>query len=86
MEVCTICGREFKNANGLRLHMRVHKDVKELVESEDLAMARVKLYKADGELLVSYVVHGIEEIEKAKVHAEKKGLKIEISDIVTVNI
>jgi len=85
MEVCTICGREFKNANGLRLHMRVHKDVKKPVESEDLAMARIKLYKED-ELLVSYIVHGIDEMEKAKAHAERKGLKIEISDIVTVNI
>lgn len=80
MVKCEKCDFEAKNSSGLRLHMRKHKnDVEEAYSEANLPFARIKLYKKDtNELVISYQVQGKEEIEKAKAHALKKDLKIEI--------
>jgi hypothetical protein len=82
MIICEKCGFEAKNKNGLRLHSRKHKNEptpEEAYSEANLPFARIKLYdKEKNQLIVSYVVEGKEEIEKAKAHAEKKNLRIEI--------
>jgi len=90
MEICPICGFEAKNANGLRLHSRVHKKTetpKVTVESEntEVVAARIKLYDKD-RLVIEYPVNGQKELDKAKAHAEKRGYKIEIENLVKINI
>jgi len=100
--ICEVCGFKAKNANGLRLHSRIHKDGKifkeelpkipetipdVLVESEgrEIVTARIKLYDKE-RLVIEYPINGQVELDKAKAHAEKKGYKIEIENLVRINI
>jgi len=81
MDICSICGFEAKNANGLRLHMRRHKGeepiIKEEIQEEVVGPTKINLFN-ENTLIVSYLVYGQKEIEKAKNHAEKMGLRMEI--------
>ena len=96
--ICEVCGFKAKNANGLRLHSRIHKDGKitkekpveipeVLIEEEgkEIVTARIKLYDKD-KLVIEYPVNGQTELDKAKAHALKKGYKIEIENLVRIKI
>lgn len=79
--VCEICGKEFKNAGGLRLH-KLHKHPPEIpvevpveIPVEVKLNYRIFLYEKD-KLIINYPVNGLEAVEEAKRNAEKRGYKI----------
>jgi len=88
MPICSICGFNAKNQGGLNLHMMKHKKDALKVEEKDadIVLAKVQLFNKEGKLILTYRVQGQNEINKAMLNAEKKGLKIEITDITKIHI
>lgn len=80
---CDKCDFQAKNANGLRLHSKKHKEPSEVFEKIDKTFeafnpVRIKLFDSANKLILSYPVLGEEAVEQAKKHAENKGYRIEI--------
>jgi len=71
---CDKCDFEAKNANGLRLHMKKHKDPQ---VAEQGRPVRIKLFD-NKKLVLSYPVLGERAVEEAKINAQKRGYEIQI--------
>ena len=78
---CPVCNKEFKNQGAVNLHMRTHK-AKSCKKEETKTDKRyvIELYNKETNVLVlSYDVIGEKELEEAKLNAERKDYRIEIS-------
>ena len=81
MIICSICDREFKNGNGLRLH-NLAKHKKDEDGYGDNTLVKIELYKLDtNELVLTYPIMGKQEINKAIENAKKRKLKIVIKKV-----
>lgn len=77
--ICEVCGKTFKNQNGLRLHSRVHSasaDKLDQPQASPFKNVRVYLYDALGREVVNYPVRSKEDLELAELNARQRGYKI----------